>query len=147
MAAKLSTFVLRLSIAVLAEVVSPVWRLVRIPAVSALSELTSSAVRPAAVWLASIAASTWTRAVMAAPDAALAAAETSTLGRATEPPGTVEAPGEQAAIAMATATPATAAAMDRWLTGRWLMDRWLMGRPSCRIPFRSVVAYRGATRC
>jgi hypothetical protein len=73
--------------------------------------------------------------VIAAPDAALAAAETLTLGRATDPPGTVEAPGEQAAIATETAKPATPAAIDRKSTGR----------PSCRIPFRSAVAFRGAT--
>jgi hypothetical protein len=87
-----------------------------------------------------MAASTWTRASIAAPDAALAAAETFTLGNATEPNGAVEALGEHAATAIATATPMAAVAAAA-------IDRWMAGRPSRRIPYRSVVAVRGATSC
>ena len=136
-AATASALVLSWSTAVRAAVMSPDWRLVRIPDVSVVIELASADVIFPDVWLAATTLSIWSRAANAAPDAALAAAETSTLGKATEPPGTVEALGEQAAIAIATATPATAATRDRWLTGR----------PSSRIPLRSVVAFRGATSC
>ncbi|GAC1666802.1 MAG: hypothetical protein NVS9B8_08390 [Candidatus Limnocylindrales bacterium] len=64
-----------------------------------------------------IAASVWSRAAMANPEAALAAADTFRLGRATErlgrarePIGPVDAPGEQAANAIARTAPAPAAA-------------------------------------
>src|SRR5512142_1828665 len=54
------------SIDVRADVVSPVWRAVRIDAVNVLRLATSSADRPVAVWLAAMALSTLSRALSAA---------------------------------------------------------------------------------
>lgn len=133
-----STFVLRLSMAVRAAVVSPDWSAVRIPAVSCLRLVASSAVRPFGVWLAVIAVSTWSSAASAAWFAMLAAAEAapaSRLGRTTEGTGTAEAPGEHAEMAIARPTPAAADA---------IREPCRLGRPSRRTAARLMVAMRGA---
>src|SRR5436190_19741263 len=94
-----------------------------------------------------MAASTWSRAVnaapaaaLAAPAAALASADASTLGSTGEPIGNGDDPaGVHAARAIATIMPAAAPARP---------DRCGVARPSRRTSSRSMVALRGATaRC